>query len=281
MLVKQPRQGILVGSMISIMYAGIDLQLVVKRSVQQLPPVAHPTQMGWLQSLYMLNLSKNAISGSIPSNLGNMSSFESLDLSFNSLDGKIPDTLASLDSLSVLNLAHNNLSGKVPSGPHFDTLSNEGSAYVGNHFLCGPSIGRSCQGPADADQSREAAEEHGGEEQWKIVVQGRSSKHTRVGEIMTEEVNSYSKPTACDLLSYSCVIITLNCTSQNKLITVTPDTNILQAMQLMTDKHIRHVPVIDLKVVGLISIVDVVKVVVEKQREEVKYLNEFIRGDYY
>ncbi|KAL5999813.1 hypothetical protein ACLOJK_038099 [Asimina triloba] len=155
MLVKQPRQGILVGSMISIMYAGIDFQLVVKGSVQQLPP-----------SLYMLNLSKNAISGSIPSNLGNMSSFESLDLSFNSLDGKIPDTLASLDSLSVLNLAHNNLSGKVPSGPHFDTLSNEGSAYVGNHFLCGPSIGRSCQGPADADQSREAAEEHGGEEQW-------------------------------------------------------------------------------------------------------------------
>ncbi|XP_058092076.1 CBS domain-containing protein CBSX3, mitochondrial-like isoform X2 [Magnolia sinica] len=88
----------------------------------------------------------------------------------------------------------------------------------------------------------------------KIVVQGRSSKTTRVGEIMTDE---------------------------NKLITVTSDTNIMRAMQLMTDKHIRHVPVIDAKVVGLISIVDVVRAVVEQQGMEVKHLSEFIRGDYY
>ncbi|KAK1269488.1 hypothetical protein QJS04_geneDACA005138 [Acorus gramineus] len=88
----------------------------------------------------------------------------------------------------------------------------------------------------------------------KIIVQGRSSKSTRVGEIMTDE---------------------------NKLITVSPDTNILKAMQLMTEKRIRHVPVIDKKMVGMISIVDVVRTVVDQQREEVKRLNEFIRGDYY
>ncbi|XP_017701893.1 CBS domain-containing protein CBSX3, mitochondrial-like [Phoenix dactylifera] len=88
----------------------------------------------------------------------------------------------------------------------------------------------------------------------KIIVQGRSSKATRVGEIMTEE---------------------------NKLIAVSSDANILQAMQLMTDKHIRHVPVIDHKVVGMISIVDVVRAVLEQQHQEVKRLNEFIRGDYY
>ncbi|KAG5246378.1 hypothetical protein OIU76_001433 [Salix suchowensis] len=88
----------------------------------------------------------------------------------------------------------------------------------------------------------------------KIIAQERSSKYTRVGEIMTDE---------------------------NKLVTVTSDTNILQAMQLMTDHHIRHVPVIDGKIVGIVSIVDVVRAVVEQQGGELKRLNEFIKGDYY
>ncbi|XP_004238291.2 CBS domain-containing protein CBSX3, mitochondrial [Solanum lycopersicum] len=88
----------------------------------------------------------------------------------------------------------------------------------------------------------------------KVIVQDRSSKYTRVGEIMTE---------------------------QSKLITVTSDTNILQAMQLMSEHHIRHVPVIDGKVVGMISVVDIVKAVVDQQTGEVKQLNQFIKGDYY
>lgn len=50
---------------------------------------------------------------------------------------------------------------------------------------------------------------------------------------------------------------------------------------MLTDKHIRHVPVIDQRVVGLISIVDVVRAVVEQQQEEVKRLNAFIKGEYY
>ncbi|XP_009616923.1 CBS domain-containing protein CBSX3, mitochondrial [Nicotiana tabacum] len=88
----------------------------------------------------------------------------------------------------------------------------------------------------------------------KVIVQDRSSKYTRVGDIMTE---------------------------QSKLITVTSDTNILQAMQLMSEHHIRHVPVIDGKVVGMISVADIVKAVVEQQTGEVNQLNQFIRGDYY
>ncbi|CAL1355850.1 unnamed protein product [Linum trigynum] len=64
----------------------------------------------------------------------------------------------------------------------------------------------------------------------RVIAQGRSSKYTKVGEIMTDE---------------------------NKLITVAEDTNILKAMQLMTDHHIRHAPVIDGNIVGMISIVDV------------------------
>ncbi|XP_062158460.1 CBS domain-containing protein CBSX3, mitochondrial-like [Alnus glutinosa] len=88
----------------------------------------------------------------------------------------------------------------------------------------------------------------------KIIAEGRSPIYTRVGEIMTDK---------------------------DKLITVTSDTNILQAMQLMTENRIRHVPVIDGRIVGMISIVDVVRAVVEQQSGELKQLSEFIRGDYY
>ncbi|WOL08302.1 hypothetical protein Cni_G17055 [Canna indica] len=76
----------------------------------------------------------------------------------------------------------------------------------------------------------------------KIIVQGKPSTSMRVKDIMTDE---------------------------NELITVNSDTNIMQAMQLMTDNHIRHVPVIDKRLVGMISIVDVVRIIVEQQLEEI------------
>uniref|UniRef100_J3L266 CBS domain-containing protein n=1 Tax=Oryza brachyantha TaxID=4533 RepID=J3L266_ORYBR len=88
----------------------------------------------------------------------------------------------------------------------------------------------------------------------KILLPGRSSEETRVGDIMTEE---------------------------DKLITVSSNTNILRAMELMTDRHIRHVPVFDEKVVGMITIGDVVKTIVDQQHQEVKELKKYIRGDYY
>ncbi|CAK7323458.1 unnamed protein product [Dovyalis caffra] len=88
----------------------------------------------------------------------------------------------------------------------------------------------------------------------KIIVQGRSSKSTKVGDIMTEE---------------------------NKLITVTPDTKVLKAMQLMTDNRIRHIPVIDDKeMIGMVSIGDVVRAVVSEHREELDRLNAYIQGGY-
>ncbi|XP_022882378.1 CBS domain-containing protein CBSX3, mitochondrial [Olea europaea var. sylvestris] len=88
----------------------------------------------------------------------------------------------------------------------------------------------------------------------KIIVQGRSSKSTKVGDIMTEE---------------------------NKLITVTPNTKVLKAMQLMTDNRIRHIPVInDSGMIGMVSIGDVVRAVVSEYREELNRLNAFIQGGY-
>jgi len=88
----------------------------------------------------------------------------------------------------------------------------------------------------------------------KIIVQGRSSKSTKVGDIMTEE---------------------------NKLITVTPDTKALKAMQLMTDNRIRHIPVIvDKAMMGMVSIGDVVRAVVGEHRDELDRLNAYIQGGY-
>lgn len=88
----------------------------------------------------------------------------------------------------------------------------------------------------------------------KIIVQGRSSKTTKVGDIMTEE---------------------------NKLITVTPQTKVLKAMSLMTDNRIRHIPVCeDRKMKGMVSIGDVVRAVVQEHRQEVARLNDYIQGSY-
>ncbi|XVF15044.1 hypothetical protein REPUB_Repub09cG0115600 [Reevesia pubescens] len=88
----------------------------------------------------------------------------------------------------------------------------------------------------------------------KIIVHGRSSKSTKVGDIMTEE---------------------------NKLITVTPETKVLCAIQLMTDNRFRHIPVIDDKeMVGMVSIGDVVRAVVVEHREELDRLSAYIQGGY-
>ncbi|XP_074564404.1 CBS domain-containing protein CBSX3, mitochondrial-like [Curcuma longa] len=59
---------------------------------------------------------------------------------------------------------------------------------------------------------------------------------------------------------------------ENKLITVTPDTKVLQAMQLMTENRIRHIPVVDKKsMIGMVSIGDVVRAVVSEHREELTF----------
>jgi len=70
-------------------------------------------------------------------------------------------------------------------------------------------------------------------------------------------------------------------TEENKLITVKPDTRVLQAMQLMTEKRIRHIPVIDgTGMVGVVSIGDIVRAVVSEHKEELNRLNAYIQGGY-
>lgn len=99
-----------------------------------------------LKGLYTLNLSHNHFSGNIPTNVGDMSSLESFDISCNRLDGYIPQSLTTIDSLAFLNLSYNELSGKIPGGTHFETLSWDGSAFLGNDLLCGFPTDKACKG---------------------------------------------------------------------------------------------------------------------------------------
>jgi CBS domain-containing protein len=63
------------------------------------------------------------------------------------------------------------------------------------------------------------------------------------------------------------------------VITVSPSDDIEHCMQLMTDKHIRHLPVVDGdRLVGLISIGDVVKHIIVYQKQFIKQLEDYIHG---
>ncbi|MFS8137928.1 MAG: CBS domain-containing protein [Thermomonas sp.] len=82
----------------------------------------------------------------------------------------------------------------------------------------------------------------------KIVLQGRSSKDTPVRDIMTTPV-----------------------------VSVGPHDTAEQCMQLMTDSRIRHLPVLEnQQVVGVVSIGDLVKAVIEAQRQELDHLQRYI-----
>jgi CBS domain-containing protein len=84
----------------------------------------------------------------------------------------------------------------------------------------------------------------------KVILLGRSSAETQVWEIMSSPV-----------------------------ITVSPNEDVRQCMQLMTDKRIRHLPVMaDGQMVGVISIGDLVRAVIEEQDQTIEQLERFIAG---
>ncbi len=82
----------------------------------------------------------------------------------------------------------------------------------------------------------------------KIILQGKSSRDTEVQEIMTSEV-----------------------------LCISPDQSITKCMALMTDKRIRHIPVLDDgRLVGVISIGDVVKAIITEQQIIINHLEDYI-----
>jgi CBS domain-containing protein len=84
----------------------------------------------------------------------------------------------------------------------------------------------------------------------KVVLKGRSSSDTPVADIMTASV-----------------------------ITVSPDDTLESCMRVVTEKRIRHLPVVDRgKVVGVISIGDLVKHLLEEKEKTIEQLQEYIRS---
>jgi CBS domain-containing protein len=85
----------------------------------------------------------------------------------------------------------------------------------------------------------------------KVVLLGRVSKDTLIRDIMTAEV-----------------------------VCVSPEQSVDTCMGLMTQKHIRHLPVVvDKRLAGLISIGDVVKAVIEEHKFAIEQLEHYIAGD--
>ena len=86
----------------------------------------------------------------------------------------------------------------------------------------------------------------------KIILQGRSSRETTVAEIMSSPV-----------------------------VSIEPTTSLGQCMHLMTDQHVRHVAVVEAgRLVGVVSIGDVVRSIVSLQAQTIDTLNTVIRDPY-
>ncbi|MDH5570363.1 MAG: CBS domain-containing protein [Gammaproteobacteria bacterium] len=85
----------------------------------------------------------------------------------------------------------------------------------------------------------------------KVFLKGRSSKETRVKDIMTE-----------------------------KVFYTTPDKDMQECMAVMTQNHCRHLPVIEnKKLVGMVSLGDVVKVILKEQQYKIEHLEQALLWD--
>ncbi|WP_020595531.1 CBS domain-containing protein [Spirosoma panaciterrae] len=86
----------------------------------------------------------------------------------------------------------------------------------------------------------------------KIILKGRHSDDTTIADVMTANV-----------------------------ITIAPDQSLEECMRIMSDKHIRHLPVMDKnELVGIISINDVVTAIIRDQKTRIDSLESYISGTY-
>jgi CBS domain-containing protein len=84
----------------------------------------------------------------------------------------------------------------------------------------------------------------------KVILKGRSSRDTAVREIMTSDV-----------------------------VRVSPDDTVQHCMSLMTDGRLRHLPVVENgKVIGVVSIGDLVKSIIAEQQFTIEQLSSYISG---
>jgi CBS domain-containing protein len=84
----------------------------------------------------------------------------------------------------------------------------------------------------------------------KVILMNRSSSDTHVADIMTPSP-----------------------------MTVSPEDTVRRCMELMTEHHFRHLPVVaGGRVVGMLSIGDLVKAVIEEQQDQIQQLERYIAG---
>ena len=85
----------------------------------------------------------------------------------------------------------------------------------------------------------------------KVILQGKASRHTKVSEVMT-----------------------------GKVFYVTQDSTIEDCMALMTEKHIRHLPILDNEknVLGVVYIGDLIKEMISQQKFIIDQLENYITG---
>ncbi|GAB3030826.1 CBS domain-containing protein [Oleiagrimonas citrea] len=82
----------------------------------------------------------------------------------------------------------------------------------------------------------------------KVILRGRASSSTSVSEIMSANV-----------------------------LTIGPDASVEECMRLCTDSRVRHLPVIENgRIVGVVSIGDLVKAVIDDQAQEIEHLQRYI-----
>ena len=64
-----------------------------------------------------------------------------------------------------------------------------------------------------------------------------------------------------------------------RVVTCQPDTTVEELMSTMTERRIRHLPVVeDNRVIGMISIGDLVQAIISDQQEEIEQLEHYISG---
>lgn len=85
----------------------------------------------------------------------------------------------------------------------------------------------------------------------KVALRGRNSKDTRIRDVMTQN-----------------------------LLTVSPSQDVDDVMAIMTENRFRHLPVVDRGLlVGIVTIGDAVKAVMEEQRQTIAQLSSYISGE--